>query len=151
MTLSKMLTLLLLLCCILTTTVKAQQPDLVRFSNLTSCLAASTYDRLSCISCDVAVTVDSVRGVDCKPLVEQHQSLDGRSCRDLEDVIQSIYSLDTIHQVLGCIEVNVLPKPSNEAHVILVDSPTRGMLLNQSIVLRGGQDLGVSAEYSDQV
>lgn len=145
-----MLSLLLVLsCCMLTVKAQRPSPQALRFSPLTSCLADSIYDRLDCISCDVMVTVDSAQGVDCRSMVEQHQSLDRQTCTELEDVLESIFQLDTAHEEFGCIEVNVRPKPSGEAYVVLADSPMRGMSTMQNIVLRGrGSGVSQSSQCS---
>ena len=125
---------LLLALSLCTLRVKTQPPS-TRFSPLTSCLADTVYDRLSCISCDTRVTVDPVRGVDCRPLVQLGRSLSDLVCKELEDVIQSVSIMGTKHMPSGCIEVNVLPKAAGEAYTVF-DDPNR--LIRQSVVLSGG-------------
>ena len=106
MTPSNMLSILVAVSCsVLAVKAQQQQLDPPRFLPLTSCLADSIYDRLSCISCGVVVNVDSERGVNCRRMVELGESLEGLICTELEDVVHSIFTLGTAHNFSDCIEV----------------------------------------------
>lgn len=107
-----------------------------RFSELSSCLGAPNATSV-CVRCDTTVTVRD-GGSDCS---RDSRSLRGRECSRLEDVVESIAMMETMHGPGSCIKVVIWPRAEGESHVVLARG---GRELTQNVVLAGRENDEVS-------
>ncbi len=118
----------LLLSTVLYATVQAQS----RFPPYATCLERGLADPTSpvitpsCIRCSSQVTVDAGRGADCS---REDGSLSGRTCSQLEDVLESLAVGAT--RSGDCVQVDVV---GGEAYRVLA---RESRVIRQSVVIRG--------------
>lgn len=83
----------------------------------------------ACIECSVVITVNAEQGTSC-----QEGDLNGRSCSDLETVVEGI-ATGRVPRARGeCVLVRIVARPQGEAHVV---QARENRVLEHSVVFRG--------------
>lgn len=122
---------LLLLLAILPVPSAAQRIPAGRLPASARCLGAPNATA-TCIKCSVVITVDSERGTSCGGGIVG--DLNGRSCSELEPVVQSIATGSTEVPVGECVLVQIVPSPQGEAYTV---EARESRVLQASVVFRG--------------
>ena len=102
----------------------------VQFPGVTRCLDTTPFNT-SCLPCRVRITVDARTGRNCSRV---RGSLNGVVCTELEDVIESIATRETVHPPGSCSQVLIQPRAGGQAYTVLA---REGRVIQQSVVFTG--------------